>query len=667
MTPSHSRISGNLRWIPAFAGMTVLLFFLPFSADAKQAGDSMSAAKKQGERILAFNSQVIVHDDGTLSVIETIQVRAEGKDIQRGIYRDFPTVYRTKGGRRVVTGFKIVKVLKDGRGEPYHTDSLYNGTRVYIGRKDVYLKPGIYTYTLSYQTDRQVGFFEDHDEIYWNATGDGWMFPIDQAAALIELPRDAGRQILALKAYTGKKGSTRGDYTVTKNQAGEPTFVCTVPLAFGEGLTVFAAWPKGYVAPPTDGQKMMFFFRDYGGAILGIIGFVFVGFFYCLVWLRFGKDPAKGTLVPRFRPPKDISPAAARYLVRMSYDPQAFTAAVVNMAVKGYLKIRDTSKAFTLERIKKDESLLSPDEAKIAKKFFPKDKNEVEIKPKNNRKISSTVKAFEKSLKADYEIKYFLTNSRYFTAGAILSAAWIALSGIVEFRSGAVTVFVFLSGAIGALGWVVLRCLRYGFRYGKAAWRSQRGREINTVYAVLLLTSAALLGWLEFGAFWILSQTATGALMATCTGIAALNIFFYEWLKAPTRAGRKILDEIDGFKMYLSAAEKDRLRALNPPEKTPELFEKYLPYAIALDVEDAWAAQFTEVLEHASVEPGSYSPRWYGNTMTFSSASFASAFSSSFSSVVSSSSTPPGSSSGGGGGGGGFSGGGGGGGGGGGW
>ena len=127
------------------------------------------------------------------------------------------------------------------------------------------------------------------------------------------------------------------------------------------------------------------------------------------------------------------------------------------------------------------------------------------------------------------------------------------------------------------------------------------------------------------------------------------------------------MDKIEGFKQYLSVAEKDRLSLLNPPEKTPRLFERYLPYALALDVEQEWCEQFSHVLENASRDDGGYRPGWYAGTTwrPGSMSGLASSLGTSLSGAISSASTSPGSSSGSGGGG--SSGGGGGGGGGGGW
>jgi uncharacterized membrane protein len=144
---------------------------------------------------------------------------------------------------------------------------------------------------------------------------------------------------------------------------------------------------------------------------------------------------------------------------------------------------------------------------------------------------------------------------------------------------------------------------------------------------------------------------------------------FYHLLKAPTLAGARIRDQVDGFRIFLDTAEKDRLERLNPPAVTPQVFEKFLPYAIALDCENSWSRKFEQEAAAAGMAPqqGGYVPIWYSGSSfgRLGTAGFASALGASMAIAAASASTAPGSSSGSGGGG--FSGGGGGGGGGGGW
>ena len=141
------------------------------------------------ERIRLFQSHVTVMPSGALTVTENITVVAEGNKIKRGIYRDFPTDYRDHDNRQHSVGFQLLHVTRDGRPEAHHTENLSNGVRIYIGQHDRFLSPGEYRYTLTYQTDRQLGFFADHDELYWNATGNDWEFQIDEAVVTIALPQ----------------------------------------------------------------------------------------------------------------------------------------------------------------------------------------------------------------------------------------------------------------------------------------------------------------------------------------------------------------------------------------------------------------------------------------------------------------------------------------------
>lgn len=130
------------------------------------------------ERLLSFHSDIEVNADGSMQVTETIRVRAEGREIQRGIYRDFPTDFRDRFGNRVRVDFSVIGVSRDGATEGWHTVPQGNGVRVYIGRKEALLPFGEYLYALTYHTNRQLGFFDDHDELYWNVTGNDWAFPI---------------------------------------------------------------------------------------------------------------------------------------------------------------------------------------------------------------------------------------------------------------------------------------------------------------------------------------------------------------------------------------------------------------------------------------------------------------------------------------------------------
>ena len=176
------------------------------------------------ERILDYHSEIAIAADASMTVSETIRVRAEGSRIRRGIYRDFPTAYRDRSGRRVNVVFDPLDVSRDGAPEPWHAEPFANGVRVYFGNADVLLDPGEHTYVFRYRTARQLRFFDDHDELYWNVTGNGWDFSIDRASARVSLPAAAGPAAMKVEAYTGEQGSTARDATT-----GTATLIASMP------------------------------------------------------------------------------------------------------------------------------------------------------------------------------------------------------------------------------------------------------------------------------------------------------------------------------------------------------------------------------------------------------------------------------------------------------
>src|SRR5215471_14099476 len=176
------------------------------------------------ERILAFDSHVTVNQDGSMQVVETIRVRSEGESIKHGIYREFPTRYSDRLGNRYTVMFDIVSLTRDGSDEPYHSEDLSNGVRVYFGSSSYMLPNGIHTYRFTYRSNRQLGFFKDHDELYWNVTGNGWGFPIDVASATVVLPDAVRNQIRELDSYTGYEGERGKAFVSRRDRMGNPTF-----------------------------------------------------------------------------------------------------------------------------------------------------------------------------------------------------------------------------------------------------------------------------------------------------------------------------------------------------------------------------------------------------------------------------------------------------------
>jgi uncharacterized membrane protein YgcG len=545
------------------------------------------------ERILDYQSDITIHTDGNLVVTETIRVRAEGQNMRRGIFRDFPTRYNDRFGNHYQVELEVLEVHRNGSTEPFHTEKRSNGIRIYIGSSSQMLSHGIHEYRLRFHTNRQLGFFEDYDELYWNVTGNGWAFPIDHASARIVLPSPVYAQDLRTDFYSGHEGEAGKDAESQLNGNEVVTFNTTRPLAANEGLTVVIGWPKGLVNEPGLREKAVYFMKDNDAALILLLGLLAALAWYLWAWKRYGRDPQKGVIIPRFRPPMGLTPAGCSYIRKMSFNRQAFSAAVVSLGIKDYLEIHEDDGEFELQlKNRFGNGKASKGEEALMDKLFS-DKQRVELVQKNHRVFMQAQAGLKKALKAEHLGRVFNLNARFALPAVLISIVAIIIASQLDG---------------GPLVWI---------------------------------------------AFGLLS--------------VALHISFLLLLRAPTPAGRQIMDEIEGFKMYLDTAEQERLEHMQSPQLTPEVFESFLPYAFALGVENSWCDRFTHEFPEALEQKGSYHPVWYSGNHSGMSAlgHLGNDFNSSFSTAISSASTPPGSSSGSSGGG--SSGGGGGGGGGGGW
>jgi len=600
------------------------------------------------ERILDFSSLVLIDPDGSVVVTETITVQATGEQIRRGIVREFPTLYRGRDGSSVRVGFTLLEVTRDGMVEPYHTENLSNGVAIYVGSRDVFLRPGRYSYTLIYRTTSQLGFFSGHDELYWNVNGNGWRMPLDQVRCVVRLPAGAGA--LEAVAYEGPMGSTDSrTFPATGQQ--EVTFVSSRPYAPGEGLTIAVSWPKGFVTPPSAAEQAARVMGEGGALIPVALGAVLLFAYYVLAWMKVGRDPQGGVIIPRFAPPKGFSPAMVRMLWRMGFDNAAFTAAVVNMAVKRALTIVDNG-SMSLELAAQAPAELSIGE-RAAWDELRKAGTRIELKNVNHKALNRARQAMSDKLSRELASTYFMTNSGWMAPGLGLTLATVGgMAWAAPFPPALLFICVWLTGWTFGCFVLVSQVI--------AAWRARGIKGKASAVALSFFALPFLAG--EMGGLWFLASQTGLAAAGVFGGMILLNGLFYQLLKAPTRIGRQTLDEIEGFKLYLSVAEEDRLNFIHPPDETPELFEKFLPYAIALGVENQWGERFASLLDKSGYEPGWYAGRQWDRMHP---GAFASGLGSGMQSAVSSASTAPGSSSGMGGGG--SSGGGGGGGGGGGW
>ncbi|HYN46921.1 MAG TPA: DUF2207 domain-containing protein [Allosphingosinicella sp.] len=619
-----------------------------------------------GERIASWRSDIEVMRDSALRVTETIQVNAEGRDIRRGIYRDFPTRY-TRDRRTVRVGFEVESVERDGRAEPWSRERIDNGVRIRIGDADVDLPEGRHTYVIRYRTTRQLRFGPDFDELYWNVTGNGWRFPIESAEVRIQLPEAASFR--ESNFYTGPQGSQDRNAELVSQQPGEIVLRTTAPLGPEEGFTVSVTWQKGVVTPPPPPSAARQWLEQFGAGAAALLALVGLAFFYFYAWKRAGRGPVAGTVVPLFQPPGGMSAAAIRYVRRMGYDNRNFAAAIVDSGVRGKLRLEEGEGGWfskggtTIHKTGDASDMPAPEREMLAGLFSGG--SSIEMDKANHATFRAAQSALEGGLKHAYLGTLFLTNKGWAWAGLVLMlAAMLFVGTVVE----AVDPYAERGAAfVPWLGFLLMIGALWAGKYSRLAVTGAS----RWLAALAILLGIGGLAFVVMAFALIADSGEVGFMLAMLSPLLALPLAIsaFWWMAAPTKEGRKAMDEIAGFERYLSVTEEDRLEKLHPPEKTPELFERYLPHAIALGVENRWAGRFAGVLAAASADPGRQGSHmgWYvGSQNAWSNPGmFATAVGATLASSAAAASTAPGSRSGSGGGG--SSGGGGGGGGGGGW
>lgn len=620
----------------------------------------LAQTAQASEEITSFHAEVRVLPDGSLDVTETIDYRLGAGLTKRGIFRDFPMTTPTASGGRAPVTFEVLSVTRNGRAEPYTLLRENGHTRVRIGLPDVFLPaPSQQTYELRYRTDGQLRGFPDFDELYWNVTGHRWAFPIEQASVTVTLPDRA--EILQHAAYSGPPGTQGRDIEVTEVAPGLYRARTTAGVLPGNDFTIAVAWPKGLVAMPAP-RTLFGLPYDQAAGFAGTLAGA-LALFVC--WLVVGRDPKGGAIYPEFGPPKGIGPAAARYIEEQGFDNRCMTAAIVSIAVKGALRIVEEgekgffkSQSYFLEPLgTKNKGLTPAERAAYSRMFSSGGRLELTRDKTNGKRMDKARRALKAQLKQEHYGASFLRNTLYTLVGAGIGVAIAAILLLLTWQS--------VPSAFERLGpWLIAAAVA-GFLGLLISGLLTRPLRLPRSFGKLL---AALLFVVPFGAGIFLGGSnlladlrsqSGGELDIVLLGSGAVFGFlialFHLLMARPTKAGRKLLDHIEGFALYLGTAEEERLNLLNPPERTPEHFEKLLPYAIALGLAHQWSAQFAGVVGATTM------PNWYRGRGHFN----VDRFDRNLGSAVASTSQP--SSRGSGSGGGGFSGGGGGGGGGGSW
>jgi len=522
-----NKLKSSLGGVLAF----LFLVFLPFVASAQT-----------GETIRNFNVAIKINSDASLDVQESIIYNFDSNS-RHGIFRDLPINYAARGGNFALRISNISVV--DADGAPYKFTTSYPGKNIEIkiGDANQYVT-GQKTYIIKYKISRAINYFSDHDELYWNVTGNDWTVPIEKSSAQITLPQTINIADLKKDCFAGNYGSTISCSDITTHQTPDNLVTAVefgqiYPLPAGQGFTIVVGWPKNLVTKPSAIQNILDTVKDNWVIFLPILTLIIMLY----LWHTRGRDPkGRGTIIAQYEAPDNLTPAEIGSLIDEKLDPKDISSEIIYLATQGFIKItRIENKGlifkhedYLLER-QKEIQALGPIDKRLMDGLFPGG-----VKTKN---LSDLKNQFYKEM-PDIKNKVFdaLVSNGYFPE------------------------------------------------------KPSKVQGKYTVIGFALLIGATLLAKV-LGS--VIGGLAIGSLIAS----GFIVVMFGMAMPRKTEKGVIAKENILGLKEYLQVAEKDRIKFFNAPAKNPEHFEKLLPYAMVLGVEQEWAKQFAGIYNQP--------PSWY--------------------------------------------------------
>jgi hypothetical protein len=503
-------------------------------------------------RITDFHSTINLDGEGRANISERLDLAFSGE--YHGIYRDIPLEYPGPHGTSYRLFLKITGVT-DGAGTRLkYESSIRNGYR----HLKIYIPGAIdstKTVEIDYSVANAVRYFPSYDEFYWNVTGNDWPVPIDHASGFVHLPENAAGRLRA-QAFTGVYGSTSHDATAEVNGA-NARFETTNALPMRGGLTLDIYIPKGILQEPGPLTRASWFLRS--NPLVLLPPWTMLVMF--LLWWYKGRDPNPGlSVAPMYEPPAGMTPAEVGSLVDDKVNARDITSTIVDLAVRGFVKIEETvdrgllfdHKDYTFHLlIPRDKwTGLAPHEQVMLENIFGGGATQTRLSSLKNRFYTAIPVIRNDVMSALRRKGMYLIDPESANAYALGGAA----------LAGAPFILLAVTGAADVFGSVPL--------------------------AVVTIALAVLIVWL-FGR------------VMTCKTVKG----------ARTRVA------ILGFEEFMNRVDADRIKRM-----PPDTFEKFLPFAMALGVEHHWAQAFAGIVQnppnwYVSPSGAMFNPILFSSTM----------------------------------------------------
>ncbi len=486
-------------------------------------------ASAKSWRISDFQDNITVNKDGSAVVTERISLVFVGE--WHGIHRTIPIEYPGPNGTNYELYLDVKSVTDGAGGKLKYESSTSSGSR----DLKIYIPDAVdtsRTVEIVYTVRNGTRFFKDYDEFYWNVTGNDWPVPIDHATATVRFPDSAAGSLRA-QAFTGVYGSTHRDATA-KVEGAEAQFETNNPLPMRGGLTVDVYIPQGILDAPSALTK---FFWFVGGNPVVFLPLVTLAGMFVLWWYK-GRDPDAGmSVAPMYEPPTGISPAEAGTLLDDEIHPRDITSTMIDLAVRGYIKIEETA----------EKVLLFTHKDYVFHLLKPREQWGADLAP-HERVMLENVFA------GGSETRLSSLKNRFYTAVPVIRE---------DIMSSLRTKGIYLLDP-----------------------ESANGYSIGAAIAVLIpFAIFQYMGWANF--------FNSVPLLILCILISAVIWWlFARVMTAKTLKGARTRVAVLGFQEFMNRVDAERLKLM-----PPTTFEKYLAYAMALGVEHHWAQAFAGIVK----------------------------------------------------------------------
>lgn len=561
-----------------------------------------------------FFSRIEILGNGSVKVTETVERVVEPRENDfYGIERHFPKYHSDRTGKRYRTNLTVLEASVDNAPAQAKLTPDADGIKMTL-HSDKPLKPGTHLHQVTYLLSNKIAEFKnnaenaetpDFKELIWDVTGSHWDIPVMRAGAVMIFPPET--KLFSQAAVTSGPDGYGHNYKIRRDKENNLSFVITFPLAPYEGLTILANWAEKNPAPVFQNGRLDRFVIEHGTAGVALIAFLFILSYYLATYFSLRKDQEKSDIKASPLQKGDLTPAVLNYALHREISPKSLFVVLLNMASKNFLAFDEQSDGtLLLIKLTDKESGLTPLEKKVAGRLFTKESTSFAMTNANVLRLKRLMDDVEKSLTKEYRRKFTVFPQTYFCFGvlmAVIAAGAVSslslFPAVTALTSAVCAVCLIPTAATGAKLYAQMR---------SASFKENKTRLLKT--AIALLLPVAVLSVL-FMYFSIQTTPATALFffaLLICIGV------FKVLLRSPSVWGNSVLENLEGYKLYLSSQDDTLLNVMrNAEQKIKSLYGKHLPFAAAMDLERLWTRRFVAFSETEN----QLKPDWYKGKLPF--------------------------------------------------